>query len=360
MAGAVPPKTMSAASRRALNYKKGPAWFCAFRIQDIKGDLAYQEGVHRRDPSAVIRINGVYHVWYTKSVGPSAGFASGDPEKKVFPWDLSEVWHATSTDRITWKEHGLAVGRGPKGSFDDRSVFTPEILAHRGKFYLVYQVVQAPYTRRVKEKVAMAVADSPEGPWRKVPQVLIEPSNDGEWLGEEDNRFLVKKKGSFDSHKTHDPCLLFYRNKFWLYYKGEIMGEQMTLGGREIAWGVAIADNPEGPYVKSPFNPVTNSGHEVMVWPFRGGIAALLSTDGPEKNTIQYAPDGINFEIEAVIRDPPVAGGLFRTPDHDKGPLEGLRWGLCHAFGPGGWGYVRSFMADETRKDQFLNRITYE
>ncbi len=29
------------------------------------------------------------------------------------------------------------------------------------------------------------------------------------------------------------------------------MGEEMTFGGREIAWGVAIADQPEGPYVKS-------------------------------------------------------------------------------------------------------------
>ena len=86
------------------------------------------------------------------------------------------------------------------------------------------------------------------------------------------------------------------------------MGEGRNFGGREIRWGVAIADEPTGPYVKSPYNPVTNSGHEVCVWLYRGGVAALLTTDGPEKNTIQYAADGINFEIVAVLK---------RTPEGD-------------------------------------------
>jgi hypothetical protein len=353
-------KPLSAASKRALNYTKGPEWFCYFRKQDVTGDLGYEVGVHRRDPSAVIKVGDLYYVWYTKSVGESAGFGTGDPTKKVFPWDLSEVWYATSTDGREWKEQGLAVGRGPAGSFDDRSVFTVEILAAEGKYYLVYQVVQAPYVTRVKNKVGMAIADSPDGPWRKVPHPILEPSDTGEWRGDEDNRFLVTKKGDFDSHKVHDPCLMFYQGKFWLYYKGEIMGEEMTFGGREIAWGVAIADKPEGPYVKSPYNPITNSGHEVAVWPYKGGIAALLTTDGPEKNTIQYAKDGLNFEIEAVVRDPPEAVGMFRTLDHEKGPLEGLRWGLCHAFGEGRWGYIRRYEVDERRKNDYLNRRAYE
>ncbi|MEI8641249.1 hypothetical protein P4S68_09605 [Pseudoalteromonas sp. Hal099] len=57
----------------------------------------------------------------------------------------------------------------------------------------------------------------------------------------------------------------------------------MNFGGREIKHGVAIADDVMGPYVKSEFNPISNSGHEVVVWNFRGGIASLLTTDGPEK-----------------------------------------------------------------------------
>jgi hypothetical protein len=35
----------------------------------------------------------------------------------------------------------------------------------------------------------------------------------------------------------------------------------------------------------------------VIVWNFQGGITMLLTTDGPEKNNIQFAPDGVNFDI---------------------------------------------------------------
>ena len=351
---------LSAASRRALDYTKGPEWFCEFRTKTVGGDLGRcEEGVIRRDPSAVIRVGGLYHVWYTKSTGLSHGFGTGDFEKKTFPWDLADVWHATSGDGWQWEEQAPAVVRCTRGSYDDRSVFTPEILAHEGLFYLVYQVVKHPYVRRVKNQVGMAVAGSPDGPWRKLPGPILSPSDDGEWLGDEDNRFLVKRKGSFDSHKVHDPCLMFYRDRFYLYYKGETMGEGMTMGGREIKWGVAVADRPEGPYVKSEYNPVTNSGHEVCVWHYNDGIAALLTTDGPEKNTLQWAPDGVNFEVQAYLKGAPPANGLFRTPDHERGPLEGLRWGLCHVCGKN-TGFIQRFWVDETLKNWILDKAAYE
>jgi len=352
-------KNLSAASKRALAYTKGPEWFCEIRTKAITGNLAEnKEGIVRRDPSAVIKVGDLFHVWYTRSTGLSQGFGTGDLSAKTFPWDQAEIWHGTSKDGWHWREEGLAVARGDAGSYDERSIFTPEVLAHGGKYYLVYQVVEDPYTRRVKEKVSIAVAASPFGPWTKLPGPIISPSEDGEWLGEEDNRFLVKAKGSFDSHKTHDPCLMLYRDKFYLYYKGEPMGEEMFFGGRETKWGVAIADKPEGPYVKSEYNPVTNSGHEVCVWHYNGGIAGLLTTDGPEKNTIQWAADGINFEIEAVVKGAPEALGLFR-PETTEQPLDGLRWGLCHVVAKN-TGFMERFEVDETLKQYFLDQKTYE
>ena len=335
---------LSAASKRAIerNYGQGPEWFCGFRKQDLKGDFQYEEGVIRRDPSAVILVGDTYYVWYTRGEGKTYGFGTGDSSKKVFPWDLTEVWYATSKDGWDWKEKGLAVARGPQGTYDDRAVFTPEILAHDGKYYLVYQVVKAPYLNRVKNNVGMAIAESPVGPWEKLHAPILKPADNGQWLGDEDNRFKVIKQGDFDSHKVHDPTLMYYKDKFYLYYKGERMGERITFGGREIKWGVAIADKPEGPYVKSPYNPITNSGHELCVWPYRGGIAAMLITDGPERNTIQFAQDGVNFEIKSHIKSGPQAVGLVRSLDADKTPLEAMRWGLCHEY-RGGWQYIRRF-----------------
>lgn len=328
------PTKMSSASKRALDreYYKHADWFGWFAKQNLKGDFAYEAGVVRRDPSKVLLIDGLYYTWYSKSVGDSVGFGSGDPDAKVFPWDKTEVWYATSKDGETWKEQGIAIGRGARGEYDDRSVFTPEILAHQDKYYLVYQTVKAPYTNRIKNKVGMAVADSPHGPWKKLSKPILSPADNGVWSGNTDNRFLVEKKGDFDSHKVHDPTLMFYRNKFYLYYKGERMGEGITSGGREIRWGVAIADQPEGPYIKSEYNPISQSGHELAIWHYRDGIAIISCKDGPEQGTMQYAKDGINFEVMSYIQRIPEAISTVTSLDGDKYPGAALEWGLSHEY----------------------------
>jgi len=336
---------LSAASKRALQWPKiGNEWFIEFsQLQPLKGDLAYEEGVVRRDPSAMIKENGKYYVWYSKSIGPTQGFA-GDIEKdKVFPWDRCDIWYATSEDGWTWKEEGIAIGRGKKGAYDDRSVFTVEVMKFEDKYYLCYQTVKSPYTVRVKNQVGLAWADSPDGPWTKSKEPILSPADNGIWKGEEQNRFMIEKKGDFDSHKVHDPCIIPYKGKFYLYYKGEQMGEEITFGGRQIRHGVAIADHPKGPYIKSPYNPISNSGHEICVWKYKGGIASLITTDGPEKNTIQWAPEGINFNIMASIKGAPHAIGLNRSADNEKEPTEILRMGLSHIYNNGDYQSILRF-----------------
>lgn len=344
--GITTPDKLSAATKRALKWPKlGNEWFVEFEVQDLKGDLAYEDGVCRRDPSAIIKENGKFYVWYSRSTGVCEGFGGDVENKKVFPWDRCDLWYATSEDGWTWKEEGMAVSRGEKGAYDDRSVFTCEIMKHDGMYYLCYQCVKSPYTVRVKNTVGLAWSDSPNGPWTKSKKPILRPADNGIWKGTKQNRFAVIKKGDFDSHKVHDPCILPYRGKFYLYYKGEQMGEAITFGGRQIRHGVAIADNPRGPYIKSPYNPVSNSGHEVCVWPYNGGIASLITTDGPEKNTIQWAPDGINFETKSVIKGAPHAIGLNRNADNELEPTEILRWGLTHHYTKRNYQNIRRFSA---------------
>ena len=336
---------ISAASKRALErgYAQGAEWFLDFKMYDLKGDLAYEEGVTRRDPSDIVKIGETFYVYYTRSTDITYGFGTGDPNKKVFPWDKSDIWFATSKDGWDWREQGVAVQRGTKGSFDDRSVFTLQILLHEGKYILVYQTVKAPYENRVKNNIAMAIAYAPEGPFRKLEKPILSPSTDGEWSGTEDSRFRVKKQGSFDSHKVHDPALMFYNGKYYLYYKGERMGEHQTFGGREIRWGVAISDELEGPYEKSAYNPITNSGHELCIWPYNGGVAALLVTNGPESNTVQWSPDGINFEIMAHLNWAPEAAAVMKSLEGDQNPLIALKWGLTHEYHSWDWQHIRRF-----------------
>ena len=61
------------------------------------------------------------------------------------------------------------------------------------------------------------------------------------------------------------------------------------------------------------------------------GIVAVTSVEGPEKNTVQYAPDGLNFEVVGKVTVPPVAAGPH-VPDAfaDSGDGRGVTWGLSH------------------------------
>ena len=65
----------------------------------------------------------------------------------------------------------MAVGLGATGEFDAHSVFTPNILVHKGKYYLYYTGIgQKPVKTKTYEDITaigLAVADSPDGPFVK-------------------------------------------------------------------------------------------------------------------------------------------------------------------------------------------------
>jgi len=327
----------SAAMRRfrtqGLKYEQNNEFYSPFRTSPAIG-LGYEEGVVRRDPTDIIKVGDQYHVWYTRT---AKGPAHVGPEKatdtlRAFSWDLADLWHATSSDGKTWTERDVAVRRGPKGRFDARSVFTPNVLVAGGRYYLFYQAAGSLSQGRglgdfAGNVIAMAWADSPDGPWTKAPEPILRTG----------------PEGAFDDRNVHDPSLIVREGKYWLYYKGHPTGRDARWGV-PIAWGVAIADRPEGPYVKSEFNPVICGGHETIVWPYRRGVCALLA-QGPERNSLQYAEDGLNFVPKAHGLETPRAAGLYRADhfvDTDKQPGPGITWGLFHAR-QGAWHYLMRF-----------------
>jgi hypothetical protein len=162
--------------------------------------------------------------------------------------------------------------------------------------------------------VTVAQSDSPDGHWKPLGRVVVDFGGADDW----------------DANAIHDPYPIIYDGKIHLYFKGSPLK-----GGRDgtivRAQGVAIAEHPLGPFKKSPLNPVINSGHETCMFPWKSGVAAIVSLDGAEKNTIQFAPDGTNFEVKSLIQIPPVAPGPF-VPDAfaDNENGRGITWGLCH------------------------------
>lgn len=309
-------------------------FYASFSYQPAIG-LGYEEGVSRRDPSPIIKVGDTYYVWYTRTGNglKPVGYERADDKTPANTWDLAEIWYATSADTYSWEEQGLAVPRGPAGEFDERSVFTPGILVWEGRYFLYYQAVANLFNRRTRNVIGMSWADSPDGPWHRHPEPVLEPGEPGVWKGDRDDRSSIEKEGAFDSLKVHDPFLLVRENRIWLYYKAHPMGlgGDTPLSYPDFSGGLAIADQPEGPFVKSKLNPVLNSGHEVVLWPYKSGVAALVTANGPEKNTVQWSPDGENFEIKSIIVLPPDAAGPY-VPDAFSNTTggDGFTWGLSH------------------------------
>jgi len=293
-------------------------FFTNFKYSRVTG-IGKEDGVSRRDPSKIIKVGDTYYVWYTrrKTEHEPVGMANCTDEIPAVDWDLADIYYATSRDGFNWEEQGMAVGRSPKGEYGDRSLSTPDILVYRGKYYLFYQTFTGKFTPEKGDycDVSMAWADSPDGPWHKLNKPVVELGAEDEW----------------DGGAIHDPYPLVYKGKIWLFYKGQPLGTRVGLDKIVRAQGVAIADSPEGPYIKHPMNPILNSGHETCLFPYKEGIAAILILDGPEKNTVQYAPDGIHFEMKSIVTCPPVAPGPF-CPDAfaDNGDGKGITWGLHH------------------------------
>lgn len=267
---------------------------------DLQG-IGLEQDVMRRDPSDIIKVGDLYYVWYSKGQ-----ISSG--------YDAT-VWYATSKDGKAWAEKGMALDKGTPGSWEDESVFTPNILVSEGKYWLFYTGVSKKFKQPYNpdSKIGLAVSDSPNGPWERVPKNPV--------LRNSDN------PEDFDSHLIDDACLVVKDGKYWFYYKGRQKGKSP----RETKMGVAIAEHPQGPYIKHKENPVIMGNHEVSVWPQGSGVAAMIGTTGPDSitNTIQYAEDGIHFTKIYDLKNSPTAAGLYRPEAFtESGKGEMPEWGV--------------------------------
>ncbi len=306
---------LSSAMRRNLQYESEYPMenelYTTFRYTDATGfDYNNGDGTRsRRDPSKVIFENGKYYVWYThrNTIAPPDRKKASD----VIPatdWDLSEIWYATSVDGFNWEEQGVAITRAPKPEVGSRSVSTADILKFDGKFYLYYQSFVEPSGEWIDVcPVSVSVADTPDGPWTRCGQGVVPTGAEGEW----------------DAGLIHDPFPIVHDGKVYLYYKSGY--------NHRDCGGLAIADHPTGPFRKHPLNPVLNSGHEVSLFPFREGVAAMVIKAGNEHNTIQYASDWVNFEIASFVNMMPNApAGYIADAFTNTKDGRGITWGMCH------------------------------
>ncbi|KAA1158104.1 glycoside hydrolase [Pseudoalteromonas fuliginea] len=290
--------------------------FTSFKYTELTGfNYHNNDGtISRRDPSKIIKVDGLYYVWYTKRCTqlPPKGAQHCNDLTPSTDWDLSEISYAISINGFDWVEQGIAVTRPKHPQLGWRSVSTPDILIYENKYYLYYQAFNEASGKKGDHcPVTLSVADTPDGPWLPHGEVIIENGEPGSW----------------DQFSIHDPYLLIYNGKIHLYYKAAYGDRPDYLVGN----GLATANNPFGPFEKHPLNPILNSGHETTYFPFKSGIAAFTIRNGNESNTIQYSPDGVNFSIAAVTSLMPIAAGPYVANAFDcASKANGIEWGLCH------------------------------
>lgn len=280
-----------------------------FVYQNVTG-IGKDSIYNRRDNSDVIKVGDFYYVYYTRMNSP------------ITPGYPGRIWYATSKDEgYTWQEQAMALDVGEGGTFDSYGVFTPNILAYGGKYYLYYTAVQPTPGNPDKAfegnhttdftAIGLAVADSPDGPFERVPNnPVIVPS---------------EVSSDFDSYRVDDASLMVRAGEIWLYYKGRCLdhGKQ---GPRLTEMGLAYANHPEGPFIKHG-QALLDESHEVLIWGKDGGIASLASIS----HSINYAKDGINFSVlNDSLVNIPKAPGLYR-PHLEQGnttkPIPG--WGIA-------------------------------
>ncbi len=191
-------------------------------------------------PEAVFSEKGFF-VWCGSLVRHTDGWYyliySRWPEAKGFQaWVTdSEVAVARGRDLFgAFEPMGAILGKNP-GAWDADVIHNPSVLAANGKYYLYYMGTSGPGTwwdYRNRQRIGLAVASHPQGPWvrRENPVIDISPND-------------------WDALMTSNPsCAAGPDGRFYLLYKGVADGPRPK-GGKVLA-GMAVSDQPEGPFEK--------------------------------------------------------------------------------------------------------------
>jgi len=185
--------------------------------------------------------DGKFHLLYSR--WPVAvGFAPG--------WAIhSEIAYAVADQPLGPYRHvnvalparGINPATGRK-YWDGDVTHNPNILRHpNGKYYLYYMGNHGDGTsypmHRNHQRIGLAVADRPEGPWRRFDQPIVDINPD---------------PTAFDSLCVTNPAAAVRPDGgILLIYKAVQIIEGKPMGGN-VRYGAALADSPEGRYIKTP------------------------------------------------------------------------------------------------------------
>lgn len=185
--------------------------------------------------------DGRYHLFYSRWP-VAAKFKPG--------WALvSEIAYAVA-DSPFGPYHPVSVALPARGInpatgrkyWDADCTHNPNILRHSdGKYYLIYMGNYGDgkdyATHRNHQRIGVAVADRPEGPWTRFDRPIIDVS---------------PAPAAFDSLVVTNPAATLRPDgSVLLLYKAVTQAPGKVMGG-QVRYGAAVARHPAGPYTKVP------------------------------------------------------------------------------------------------------------
>jgi hypothetical protein len=190
-----------------------------------------------------------YYVWCNSPIEADDGkihvfFSRWNAKKGMGGWiNGSEIAHAVAeTPEHPFEVIGTVLAPRP-GFFDSTTCHNPLIKKVDDQYCLFYMGNSNGKTNT--KRIGLAVSNSLYGPWQRDDKTFLEAGEPGAW----------------DDHCTTNPAFINAPNgKYWLYYKlwntkdYETSTNPAIKGNRK--YGLAIADNPAGPYIKYEGNPV--------------------------------------------------------------------------------------------------------
>lgn len=268
--------------------------------------------------------DGLYHMFYSRW-----------PTKLGWAWVTdSEVAHAIAPSPLgPFRFQGVALPRRGKEHWDGWCTHNPTVHKVGERYFLYYmgntgdgEVVGTPgkqtlnWQHRNNQRIGVAVADSPHGPWTRFDKPVLDISD-----APESHDALMTSNPSF-CLRTDGSCLMVYK----------AVGKQFAMpNGGPVVHCVATSNNPLGPFKKQPDPVFTFEGErfpaeDPYIWFQAGKYRAIVKRIKHEAkkrvfSLVHYdSIDGVHWEPaqhhEVSDRTVTWADGTAERLDHLERP----------------------------------------
>jgi hypothetical protein len=234
------------------------------------------------------------------------------------------------------------------GYWDGDVTHNPSVRCFGVRYYLYYNGNQSEgdwWGHRNNQRVGLAVADRPQGPWTRFDTPLLDVT-----------------AGAWDAKVTTNPsCTQTPDGRFILVYKG-VGDKNPPPKYGPVLHGVAFADRPEGPFIKHP-EPIFASegaefpGEDPFVWCRNDRYHVLLKDQGTFYSSSSRAivhfesTNGIDWELS---KQPIVQERELLHSDGHRQPVHRLERPFLYTDN----GVTQAFLCGvKSEKDENLSQI---